>query len=207
MWKQLISGKALDSECGHPRHHGPVPPTPSLPFSMVSESKSSVGSTSGIFRYMCKWKHMENTSHFSYLALCNKLLPKLGDIEQLSFYYHLSWFQGLTGLSWAALLHWHQPELQSTGRWVWRTQKVSLTRLKSGWELARNQLGLASWFSSMWPPHEAWASYIWQQDSKGKDTETAHLLRPYVLGSYVSAHHFYNIKAIMELAQTQRKGI
>lgn len=59
----------------------------------------------------------------------------------------------------------------------------------------------------MWPPHEAWASYIWQQDSKGKDTETARLLRPYVLGSYASAHHFYNIKAIMELAQTQRKGI
>lgn len=45
---------------------------------------------------------------------------------------------------------------------AWNTQDGSLTWLKSDRESVRNQLGLlslASWFSTMWPPPEAWASH------------------------------------------------
>ena len=78
--KQLIPQpfceKVVTQRSGQCRHREPVPPTPCLAFSVIVECyilQRPVGSTAGIFRHTCKRKQEENTSHFNYLLLCNRL--------------------------------------------------------------------------------------------------------------------------------------
>ena len=145
--KQLISQpfceKVVTQRSGQRRRHGPVPPIPCLAFSVISECyilQRSVGSAAGIFRHTCKRKQEENTSHFNYLLLCNRLTLAVLN----SYYFIIISLDSVGWLGYAGWIFcpmWCQLGLQSSGR------SVSLERPRWFTHMANVLLGI--WFTHM----------------------------------------------------------
>ena len=160
--------KHLTQRSGQPRHHGPAIPVPLVRLSLWSQNATS---------HRDQWE-----VHLEYSDICanenTRKIPPTSVIYCCVINYPKTWWCWTTiillpslmilGVDWVKLrgssalcdVNWGCSQLG--GELVWSSQDGSLTRLKSDWESARNQLGLlsvASWFSCMWPPQEAWASH------------------------------------------------
>lgn len=117
LWETVYLGKTFNSErpalASQTGPQGLV-----LAFSKISGRyilQRSVGSGSGTFRYICKWRYIENTSHFfSYLWLCSKPPPNFVELNNYHFViiFHFCELTGYTG--WFCSM-WCQLELLSPG--------------------------------------------------------------------------------------------